>query len=1255
MRPRQNEKKKTHIEKTTSSQRVVDASLDDLYKRAMELLQQNTMDQQMFQNLVALKKEISARLQQSSDTIRQRDVRERRSGYVSYPDVTDPHFNAIIARKKEFAQGSYAPPDADLGPEQLWQRRCSPGEFILTPSQQVLRNFMSPNTAYDGLLLFHGVGTGKTCAAVTIAEQFPDKRVLVLVQPGLRNNFLDHIFDFSKVRMTETGVLDMARAAEQCTGTRYLSVLQESDFGNKQAAIRKIDRAIRARYTFMGTQQFAREITRIVDEAPHGAWERILRARFSNHVIIVDEAHHLRVSFGAGTEEHKTITPAIRNVLKYAEDVKLLLLTATPMFNEATDVLELVNLLLINDKRKPLATREVFERDGTLKPDGTPVLIAATRGYVSYLRGDDPFSFPLRLSPANTSDSQALPPGHPSLPSLDIKGDPIPARDAFKHTVLLASDMSAYQRRAYARVDQRIQEAREELAQLAEEAAVEDALEENDVDRGSPPNNAVLANSFVYGMSLSNVAFPVSDTKIAAAENAAKKAKQAPSEVMLTVAKLSHGRTGLDANFTRLQGRGLRLRYADSNHQFLSGALLGVYAPKIRAVLERALASEGIVFVYSKWIDSGIIPLAVALEHAGLSRYGQGNILPEQARRDPSPATGRRWTYAALTARKGDLSLNNDAEVDAARSPQNIDGSVVKVVLGSDKASEGLDFRNVREVHVLDPWYHFNKIEQIVGRAVRNCSHAALPLEKRNVTVYLHAARIRGSPRESIDVRAYRIAENKQQRIREVEAALIANSLDCNLNKHAQFYDPRQLNMRVDVVTSQGTVMRNFALGDRPPRSRVQCLPDVDVRAALAHGAVDDSTYDPMRHVSGVHSCKIVFVRMFRDHHVYTIEDVRRACHAAYPGVSDDAVMQAVQEVLDERTPVKNPGGRDGYVMYADDKYMFQPLDGLDEREGVDSYARIRSDDAEAEHHKDAIVFTRQGDLKSSRAAASMRASAAVTATHSASADADADPGGGPASSSRARVDPSLSLAENVVKVAEGLYADMRRNYAVPADYRDVVLDYVVDRVPRPTLIRAVHDIAAAAGTARVSRDHQAALALRSVRTSLERGGVLIPLGKTAFGVFDYYVNRYTCLHVHVASGKRAEVSAVPCDDMQLHRIHERQERALSGVRAGHLRGYVKVDGPGGQVRFKVLGSSGESSGCVCHQTSSIKVGAVADAIRSLDARLLRTGVSPTSDKKQLCSLYELTLRKKAPDRFARPAASARVFPSRGKRLRSAA
>ena len=57
---------------------------------------------------------------------------------------------------------------------------------------------------------------------------------------------------------------------------------------------------------------------------------------------------------------------------------------------------------------------------------------------------------------------------------------------------------------------------------------------------------------------------------------------------------------------------------------------------------------------------------------------------------------------------------------------------IIKVILLSKAGNEGLDFKCIRQIHILEPWYNLNKIEQIIGRCIREGSHLSLPPEKRN-------------------------------------------------------------------------------------------------------------------------------------------------------------------------------------------------------------------------------------------------------------------------------------------------------------------------------------------------------------------------------------------------------------------------------------------------------------------------------------------------------------------------------------------
>ncbi|NBQ56611.1 MAG: hypothetical protein EBU36_08260, partial [Verrucomicrobia bacterium] len=112
---------------------------------------------------------------------------------------------------------------------------------------------------------------------------------------------------------------------------------------------------------------------------------------------------------------------------------------------------------------------------------------------------------------------------------------------------------------------------------------------------------------------------------------------------------------------------------------------------------------------------------------------------------------------------------------------ENANGENVKVILISMAASEGLDFKNIRQIHILEPWYNMNRVEQIIGRGVRNLSHCHLPFEDRNVEIYLHGT-VLDYNEEAADVYVYRSAERKAIQIGRVTRVLKEISVDCLLN-----------------------------------------------------------------------------------------------------------------------------------------------------------------------------------------------------------------------------------------------------------------------------------------------------------------------------------------------------------------------------------------------------------------------------------------------------------------------------------------
>ena len=62
----------------------------------------------------------------------------------------------------------------------------------------------------------------------------------------------------------------------------------------------------------------------------------------------------------------------------------------------------------------------------------------------------------------------------------------------------------------------------------------------------------------------------------------------------------------------------------------------------------------------------------------------------------------------------------------------------IKVLMITASGSEGINLKNTRYVHIMEPYWHPARSDQVIGRARRICSHQQLPSELRTVEVFLY-------------------------------------------------------------------------------------------------------------------------------------------------------------------------------------------------------------------------------------------------------------------------------------------------------------------------------------------------------------------------------------------------------------------------------------------------------------------------------------------------------------------------------------
>ena len=171
-----------------------------------------------------------------------------------YPDISDETFLKKLLAKREFRETK----QTKITDETLKDNVCNVEEFEYTSAQKFASQFMSPNTPYNGMLLYHGVGVGKTCSAILTAESFlqlsPKNKVYILAPPAIQAGFYRTIFDSNRLTIGEDS--EQQNEHEGCTGNRYLELTQTLFEREKKDVVLRVTRLINKRYAIMGYVAF---------------------------------------------------------------------------------------------------------------------------------------------------------------------------------------------------------------------------------------------------------------------------------------------------------------------------------------------------------------------------------------------------------------------------------------------------------------------------------------------------------------------------------------------------------------------------------------------------------------------------------------------------------------------------------------------------------------------------------------------------------------------------------------------------------------------------------------------------------------------------------------------------------------------------------------------------------------------------------------------------------------------------------------
>ena len=259
---------------------------------------------------------------------------------------------------------------------------------------------------------------------------------------------------------------------------------------------------------------------------------------------------------------------------------------------------------------------------------------------------------------------------------------------------------------------------------------------------------------------------------------------------------------------------------------FLIPEELATYSPKFLHLLQNILDKQhvGLHLVYSQFRTlEGIGIIKLILETNGFSQFKIKQSSLGDWTIDMTPEEQERPCFALYTGTETPeekeiiRNIFNSKWKNVpktitdqlnARTTNNMFGEVIKILMITASGAEGINLRNVRYVHITEPYWHPVRTEQIIGRARRICSHIDLPEELRTVDVFLYLMRFTarqvatendeslnirmhdksktdGTTPMSTDQSLYEISNIKERITRQILTAVKESSFDCMIHANA--------------------------------------------------------------------------------------------------------------------------------------------------------------------------------------------------------------------------------------------------------------------------------------------------------------------------------------------------------------------------------------------------------------------------------------------------------------------------------------
>jgi len=707
--------------------------------------------------------------------------------------------------------------------------------------QKLIKNYINPNTPYKNLLVMWGTGVGKTLGAIAIAESFrpyikqirsktnETPYIYIISSNEARNNFYKELFSEFIYPPYVTEKERNKLNALKISANSKNAFIKYKEF--EKELINRVKQE--GYYRFMGSVGFGNAVT--------GSSKG--RKKSSNYIknnnnglIIVDEAHSM---------DDNDMIKAMNEIRQRSTNLKIILLTATPMINKAREIISMLNLLN-NNEIKYSDVFEVGSNYDNLKPNGLQIIAKASRGYVSYMSGHNPYTFPKKIEIGEV-----------------IK--------PFKYTKLIPVKMSKFQNDTYAYA---IHKKKVQISNIGGARGILDMVLPSPFTKDS--GVGVFERADIEHMMTSASRDWLNDHNIVI-----KKRKGTDDRYITGGILKSPALKKYSTKFDKMLHDIIRTFYPENGPSL-------VYNDQITGI--------GLQLFGQILIENGIGKYNINKSSAdNKENYGPDSICVMCAKVSTNhlPKSSHEFIPAKFIYMYGEIPpQERDKRITIINSMENSHGSIIKIVLGSRITAESIDFKRLRSIFITNFQDNISSVNQIIGRAIRHCSHVGLPDNQRNVEVYKYVSVISDKV-STIEIDRYLINEKKHENIIKIENVLKANAIDCSLNQtHCQWIPPK-----------------NVKSGD-----------------------ISTKTYDIYFYEDEILYNERQITRLFYDNIIWTYNELKKEVIGGKSLADEKYLAIALDRMIADKKVVINRFNDAGYIVYSPNTgaYLFQPLNNLD-------------------------------------------------------------------------------------------------------------------------------------------------------------------------------------------------------------------------------------------------------------------------------------------------------------------------------------